>query len=70
MPNQLYNGHFLIWTANHDKRSNHWIPHIIVTWAVDGKYRLHRFDGPPQMSQQEAVTLGKQFGEQWVDKEL
>jgi hypothetical protein len=70
MASESYKGHLLIWNAEHDKNKDRWIPDIIISWPLSGRYQFHRFKGPLQDTAREAVTLGKHLAEAWVDKKL
>jgi len=70
MANELYKQHVLIWMALHDEQTDSWIPHINISWTMNGRYQFHTFNGPAQISHDDALALGKQLAEAWVDKKL
>lgn len=70
MANELYKDHFLLWNPVRSKAPDTWFPQIIISWAVNGKYQFHRFKGPPEISHETALALGKKLAQAWVDKNV
>jgi hypothetical protein len=70
MANALYKNHLLIWTVSYDQIKAGWIPKIFVSRPLNGKYELHSFRGPLQISEANAREMGKQLAEAWVDEKM
>jgi hypothetical protein len=70
MPNELYKGHLLLWTAEHDDERQAWIPTMQISWKINGQFQFHRFKGPPQTSKEGATQVAQKLAELWIDKKL
>jgi hypothetical protein len=65
--NRLYKEHLLIWTAKYEAMNDLWTPEIFIYWTLNSRYQSHRFKGPSQDNEIEALAIGRQLAEGWVD---
>jgi hypothetical protein len=70
MANHLYKDHLLICRAFYNEARSTWIPKIFISYPVNGKYELHYFQADAQLSEIDALSLGKQLAQAWVDNKI
>jgi hypothetical protein len=69
---ELYKEHLLVSRAQYDSESECWVPAVIISWKLDGKFQFHSFNhlSKTYKSAQEAVSQGFLLAKLWVDKKL
>jgi hypothetical protein len=65
--NRIYKDYLLVWYVSPDQDTGHWIPQMKISWTVGGESQFHSFNGPPQISFDDARELGKDLAAAWVD---